>query len=209
MSMSKVSPVTPMRGGIIWERWLARRSGFLYKKLSNSKLGKSPLTSNTSNIKLDNRSIISDATYNLFKISKNNSNKNYEKILIKKIESPFINKGKNRSKTTSLRASTECCYKNKKSNFKTKQNKKLNKINSIIININNTQNNETYFGNKTNERKTMNDVSENNDNYFYDFSLNKIKIKKNEFKANNNIRKNYNSTYDVGNDNNYNNYYNN
>ena len=180
---------------------LIYRNSFLDNRHSYIKIDKSPLTSNTNNIKLDNRSIISDATYNLFKKSKKHINKNYNKIKIKKIETPFINKDKHRSKTTNLRTYTDCSSKNKNKNFnlETLQNKKLNKVNSIIININNSQYNKTSFRNKTNERISIND---NNERFFYDFSLNKIKIKENEFKSKINIKNNYNNTYNKGKKNN-------
>ena len=180
---------------------LVYRNSFFENRHSYIKIDKTPLTSNTNNIQLDNRSIISDVTYNLFKRSKKHINKNYNKIKIKKIETPFKNKDKSRSKTTNLRTYTDCnCKnKNKKSNLKTLQNKKLNKVNSIIININNSQYNKTSFRNKTNERISIND---NNERYFYDFSLNKIKIKDNEFKSKISIKNNYYNTYNTGKKNN-------
>ena len=185
---------------------LIYRNSFIEKRHSKSKLDKTSLTSNTSLINLENRSIIFDATYNLFKKIKNKSkskniNINYNKIKIKKIETSNITKNKYRNKTTNLRTYTDISNKTKKLKHESIYNKKLNKINSIIININNSQINKTIFRNNTNEKNYKN--NDNNENYFYDFSLSKIKIKEYEFK--NNIKNYYNNTYNVGNKNN--NYY--
>lgn len=182
---------------------LIYRNSFIEKRHSKSKLDKTSLTSNTSLINLENRSIIFDATYNLFKKIKNKSkSKNVNnKIKIKKIETSNITKNKYRNKTTNLRTYTDISNKTKKLKHGSIYNKKLNKINSIIININNSQINKTSFRNNTNEKNYKN--NDNNENYFYDFSLSKIKIKEYEFK--NNIKNYYNNTYNVGNKNN--NYY--
>ena len=73
---------------------LIYRNSFIEKMHYKSKLDKTSLTSNTSLINLENRSIIFDATYNLFKKIKNKSkSKNVNnKIKIKKIETSNITK---------------------------------------------------------------------------------------------------------------------
>ena len=204
-----------------------QRKSCIDKNNLNSIKEKISLISNeNTNISLENRSLIFDVTYNLFTKKNNNNNKKYNKIKlkIKKIEAPLINNIKYRNKTTNIRIYTDfskkkCNHLNqsiKKQKSEIMENKQLskynksNKMNSIIININNSQYNKIDFENDKVFRNTINSkinekyfnekkekkklINKNND-YFYDFSLNKNIITDNGNKNKNN----YANTYNVGN----------
>ena len=137
----------------------------------------------------DNRKKISDLTYNLFFSNKNNS-----KFKIKKIDTSFINKEKERNKASNIRILTDF-RKREKNNSKEKnvnlknnseliKHKKINKVNSIIININNNKNNfktnNSFLNSKffqTQESFNNNKFLKNkNTDYFNDNSLTKKEI---------------------------------
>ena len=163
----------------------------IYKRCSlDSQLEKTQLMTK-SNIKTDNRSILFDITYKLF----SQSNKNNQKNKIKKIETPLINKYKYKNKTIGITINTDI---NKKKLLKLREKqlkinseflkkKKINKVNSLIIKVNNSQENKANIKTNNSFRKiinynlkeTNNNNSNNNnkkDNYFYDFTFKKKKI---------------------------------
>ena len=169
------------------------RNRYFDKSIRNSNTDKNPIMSNTS-IKLKSKSLIFDTTYNLF--NKNNKNNNYNKLIKRKLDTPSLNNKKYRNKTTNIKIYTNFSKKKKihlkkyKTSSELMKNKKMNKVNSIIININNSQFNKTNintnsnnnsFRNSTNTQineKFFNNVTSlkyknNNDDYFYDFTTNK------------------------------------
>ena len=142
------------------------------------------IISNHRNIKEDNKSIILDITYKLF--THNNKDKDKNKNKIKIIETPFINNYKYRNKKIDIKLHTDFNIKKfhnlkekkAKSNSELMKKNKINKINSIIININNSQYNKTNnssFRKKANsntkEKNKDNKNKNRNDDYFYDFTM--------------------------------------
>ena len=153
----------------------------------NSFDSKASLKLNTNN-KPSNQSKIFDITYKLF----SNQYKNIKDgIKIKKIEAKYKINEKRRCKTIKKK-NNYSIYSNHSKNSKKKrinsaliENSKINRVNSIIININNSQFNKTnikhnnsfrniansqmneqYFSSSTNTKPHKN-------NYYYDFSTNK------------------------------------
>ena len=144
------------------------------------------IISNHRNIKEDNKSIILDITYKLFTHNNKDKDKNKNKNKIKIIETPFINNYKYRNKKIDIKLHTDfnkkkihnLKEKKAKSNSELMKKNKINKINSIIININNSQYNKTNnssFRKKANsntkEKNKDNKNKNRNDDYFYDFKM--------------------------------------
>ena len=169
----------------------------------NSFDSKLSLKLNTNN-KPNNQSKIFDITYKLF----SNQYKNIKDgIKIKKIEATHKSNEKHRCKTVKKKNSHSNYSKKNRTNSELIGNNKINRVNSIIININNSQFNKTnikhensfrnitgsqmneqYFSNSTNTKNHKNE-------YFYDFSINKklTNDKNNYFNSyNTNIYNTYN-----------------
>jgi hypothetical protein len=144
-----------------------------------------------------NKSLLFDTTYNLFK---NNKNNNYSKIIKRKLATP--DNKKYRNKTTNIKIYTDFFRKKKynlkknKTNYELMEKKRFSKINSIIINISNSQFNKTNnnsFRKVSNTQMNEKFFNNKNNDYFYDFTINK---KQNNDNDNNNYFYNSN-TYNV------------
>ena len=179
----------------------------------NKKFDRKYLNQNRFNINLkkksklekeyDIKTKIADLTYNLFSNNKNFTNK----IKIKKIETSFIDEEKMRNKKQNIIILTDFRKKEKNNSIKKNSNsnnnselikhKKINKVNSLIININNNKNDVNSLQNsklyQTRENFINNNKNLENKNleYFYDYSLTKNDITENEFKKNSNFFNSY------------------